>query len=150
MQKYFETHRETFTISTNPARLDVDTVCEFLARSYWATARPRELTERALENSLVFGMYIGVRQIGVARVITDYATVAYLCDVFIHEDYRGHGLGKWLMESMLSHPGLQGLRRWALVTRDAHGLYRQYGFDALNHPETWMERFRPYPGEDSD
>lgn len=147
MTQYFNVHRETFTISTDPARLDMDTVCEFLARSYWATKRPRERTERAFKNSLVFGMYIGVRQIGMARVITDYSTVAYLCDVFIHEDYRAHGLGKWLIESVLSHPELQGLRRWALVTDDAHELYRRYGFDSLTSPAEWMERLRPYPGE---
>ncbi|HVN16417.1 MAG TPA: GNAT family N-acetyltransferase [Anaerolineales bacterium] len=147
MTQYFETFRDTFTISTDPARLDVDTVCELLARSYWASGRPCARTERALKNSLVFGMYIGVRQIGLARVVTDYAIFAYLCDVIIHEDYRGHGLGKWLMESVLAHPDLQGLRRWTLATRDAHGLYRQYGFDSLTEPERWMEMFRPYANE---
>jgi GNAT superfamily N-acetyltransferase len=83
-------------------------------------------------------------------VISDYAIYAYLCDVFIHEDYRGHGLGKWLIETIMSHPDLQGLRRWTLVTRDAHGLYKQYGFDALANPDGWMEIIRPFPGEGRD
>ena len=95
-------------------------------------------------------MYEGQRQIGLARVVSDYAIFAYLCDVFIHEEYRGRGLGKWLIETVLSHPDLKGLRRWTLATRDAHGLYRQYGFEALTEPERWMEIFSPFPGEGRD
>ncbi len=147
MPKLFETHRDQFTISTDPDRLDVNKICDFLTRAYWAKGRPRERTERALANSLTFGMYDGQRQIGLARVVSDYAIFAYLCDVFIHEDYRGRGLGKWLMETVLSHPDLQGIRRWTLATNDAHGLYRRYGFDALSNPDTWMELFRPFPNE---
>jgi len=98
--------------------------------------------------SLVFGLYDGDRQIGLARVISDYAIFAYLCDVFIHEDYRSRGLGKWLMATVMSHSNLQGLRRWTLATTDAHGLYRQFGWAALDHPERWMEILNPYPGEE--
>ena len=95
-------------------------------------------------------MYEGGKQIGIARVINDYSIFAYVCDVFIHEDYRAHGLGKWLMETILSHPDLQGLRRWTLVTRDAHGLYKQYGFNSLANPDGWMEILQPFPGEGRD
>jgi GNAT superfamily N-acetyltransferase len=147
MPQIFEVRKDNFTISTDPARLDMDAVCDFLTRAYWAKGRPRERTERAFANSLVFGIYDGNKQIGMARVISDYTIVAYLCDVFIHEDYRGHGLGKWLLESILDHPDLRGMRRWLLATSDAHGLYRQFGWESLHEPETWMERFRPFPEE---
>lgn len=138
MQKIVESKRENFTISTDPARLDLDIICDFLARSYWANDRPRERIERSLANSLVFGMYDEEKQIGLARVVTDYATFAWLCDVFIDDSFRGKGLGKWLMETILSHPDLQGLRRWLLATRDAHGLYGQFGWKPLEKPERWM------------
>jgi GNAT superfamily N-acetyltransferase len=150
MPQIFETHRDNFTISTDPSRLDIDAICNFLTRSYWASGRARERTERALKNSLVFGIYDGEKQVGVARVVTDYSIFAYLCDVFIHEDYRAHGLGKWLMQTIHGHPDLQGLRRWALVTRDAHGLYRQFGWKPLAKPESWMEVLVPNPGEGRD
>jgi GNAT superfamily N-acetyltransferase len=150
MPQIIEVHRDGFTISTDPERLDIDAICDFLARAYWALGRPRERTERALANSLVFGLYEGVRQIGLARVVSDYAVFAYLCDVFIHEDYRAHGLGKWLIETVMSHPDLQGLRRWMLATQDAHGLYRQFGWNDLHHPENWMQILRPFPGEKQD
>ena len=117
MPQIIEVHRENFTISTDPTRLDMDTIVNLLIRAYWAKGRPRERTERAVANSLVFGLYDGMKQIGLARVISDYAVFAYLCDVFIHEDYRAQGLGKWLMETIHSHPDLQGLRRWTLATR---------------------------------
>jgi GNAT superfamily N-acetyltransferase len=136
-----ETQRNSFTISTNPARLDHDAIADMLSRSYWASGRSRERLDRALANSLVFGLYDGDRQIGLARIVSDYAVFAYLCDVFIHEDYRGKGLGKWLMQTVHSHPDLQGLRRWLLATRDAHGLYAQYGWKPLHNPERWMENF---------
>ena len=147
MTQIFETHRDTFFISTDPKRLDMNTVQYFLSRAYWSKGRPQERTEEAFANSLVFGMYAGSRQIGMARVVTDYSIVAYLCDVFIHEDYRGNGLGKWLMESILEHPGLKSIRRWLLATDDAHGLYQQFGFEQLTDPEKWMQRLRPFPGE---
>ena len=150
MPQILEAHRDNFTISTDPARLDADAVAEMLARAYWAQGRPRERVERALANSLVFGLYDGEEQIGLARVVSDYAIFAYVCDVFIHEDYRAQGLGKWLMQTVHSHPDLQGLRRWALVTRDAHELYRQFGWEMLASPNSWMEILTPFQGEGRD
>lgn len=141
MPQITETRRDRFIISTDPSRLDMDAIAEMLKRSYWASGRSRERLERALANSLVFGLYDGDRQIGLARIVSDYAVFAYLCDVFIHEDYRGKGLGKWLMQTVHNHPDLQGLRRWLLATRDAHGLYAQYGWKPLANPERWMESF---------
>ena len=150
MPQILEVHLENFTISTDPARLDSDAIAEILTRAYWAQGRPRERTDRALANSLVFGLYDGKKQIGLARVISDYAIFAYLCDVFIHEDYRAHGLGKWLMQTIHSHPDLQGLRRWTLVTRDAHSLYSQFGWTSLSDPNSWMEISNPFQGEGRD
>ena len=150
MSQFLEVHKDKYTISTDPARLDIDAICDFLTRSYWAKARPRERTERAFANSLVFGVYDGDRQVGMARVVSDYAIFAYLCDVFIHEEYRAHGLGKWLIETVLDHPDLRGMRRWVLATSDAHELYRQFGWDALGKPDNWMEMFRPFPEEGID
>jgi N-acetylglutamate synthase-like GNAT family acetyltransferase len=147
MPQIFEASRATFTISTDPARLDIDAICDFLKRAYWANTRPRERTERAIRNSLVFGVYDGDKQIGFARVVSDFSIFAYLCDVFIHEDYRAHGLGKWLMQTILEHPDLREMRRWVLVTNDAHGLYRQFGFTPIEDPEHWMQMFRRFPGE---
>lgn len=134
-----EFQRDRFTISTDPARLNLDVICAFLARSYWAGDRPRETTQRAVEHSLCFGVYDGEQQIGFARVVTDYATFAWLADVFIEEEYRGRGLGKWLVEVILSCPELQSVPRWLLATRDAHELYRRFGFAALSAPERRME-----------
>ena len=147
MPQNFESQRERFTISTDPARVDIDAVCDFLTRAYWANTRPRERTERAIRNSLVFGVYESQRQIGVARVVTDYSIFAYLCDVFIHEDYRAHGLGKWLLQTILDHPDLRDMRRWVLVTSDAHGLYQQFGFTSIEDPEHWMQLFKRFPEE---
>jgi GNAT superfamily N-acetyltransferase len=138
-----EWRRDGFTISTDPSRLDRDTIHEFLAGSYWAKAIPREIVDRSIEGALCFGLYENARQIGFARVITDFATFAYLADVFVLESHRGRGLAAWLMESILAHPKLQGLRRWMLVTRDAHPLYRKVGFTALAHPERVMEMTFP-------
>ena len=135
--------RDGFTVSTDPALLDVHAVHAFLTTSYWAEGIPRETVERALRNSLCFGLYEGRRQVGLARVITDGATFAYLCDVYVLEEHRGRGLAKWLMEVVVGHPDLQGLRRWSLVTRDAEGLYAQYGFTPLASPDRWMERWDP-------
>ena len=147
MPQIFETHREQFIISTDPARLDIDAICDFLTRAYWANTRPRERTERAIQNSLVFGVYDGDKQIGLARVVTDYSIFAYLCDVFIHEEYRAHGLGKWLIQTILGYPDLKDMRRWLLVTNDAHGLYRQFGFNTIEDPEHWMQLFKRFPEE---
>jgi GNAT superfamily N-acetyltransferase len=121
---------------------------EYLSeRSYWALGRPLEIVRRSIENSLCFGVYEGDRQVGFARVVTDYATFAWLCDVFVLESYRGQGLGKWLIETVAVHPALQSLRLFLLATSDAHELYQRYGgFEVLTHPEKWMVRVRPLPG----
>lgn len=143
MTEIFELQRDGLTLSTDPARINLDEVCAFISRTYWAANRSRETIVRSLEHSLVFAIYDCEHMVAMARVVTDYATFAWLCDVFVHEDYRGRGLGKWLMEATLAHPDLKDLRRWLLATRDAHGLYRQYGYTPLNNPERWMERFDP-------
>ena len=147
MAQIYETRRDTFTISTDPARLDMNAVYDFLSRADWAKDRPRERTDEAVANSLVFGMYEGRRQIGMARVITDFSIVAYLCDVFVHEDFRGRGLGKWLIQTILEHPNLIHIRRWLLTTEDAHGLYQPFDFVQLANPHKWMQRLHPFPGE---
>jgi GNAT superfamily N-acetyltransferase len=135
--------RGEFAISTDSSRLDLATIHAFLRSSYWAAEIPFSVVQRAVEGSLPFGVYRGSTQIGFARVITDRATFAYLADVFIDEAYRGQGLGAWLMAAILEHPDLQGLRRWMLVTRDAHELYRKFGFRELRHPARVMERHEP-------
>jgi GNAT superfamily N-acetyltransferase len=135
--------RGEFVISTDRARLDLEAVHQYISTSYWALGMPREVLERAVENSLIFGIYDGSRQVGFARVITDLATYAYLSDVFVIEGYRGRGLSKWLMECVLAHPELQGLRRFALLTRDAQGLYERYGFGPPRGASTYMERWTP-------
>jgi GNAT superfamily N-acetyltransferase len=140
----FETfEREEYLISTDPARFDLDAIHAYLVRAYWCQGIPRKTVERAVANSLCFALLHGKAQIGLARVVTDSATFAYLCDVYVLEDYRGKALGKWLMECVMGHPALQGLRRFILATRDAHGLYRQFGFRALSKPEVIMEILRP-------
>jgi GNAT superfamily N-acetyltransferase len=133
--------QDEFTISTDPARLDFAVVHGFLASSYWAHGIPLETVRRAAEHSLNFGLYRGDAQVGYARVVSDRATVAYVGDVFVLEAWRGRGLARWLMRSVVGHPELQGLRRWMLLTRDAHALYRQVGFTALAAPDRWMERW---------
>ena len=131
---------QEFEISTDKSRLDVDVIHRFLSEeSYWANKRSIEQTKIAIENSICFGVYLGERQIGFARVVSDKATFAYIGDVFILDEFRGRGLSKLLMQSMLEHPELQGLRRWILATKDAHGLYEQFGFSVLKFPERWME-----------
>jgi len=133
-----------FLISTDPGLLDVAMIHDFLAnRSYWATGRPLEIVRRSLENSLCFGLYAREYQVGFARVVTDWATFAWLCDVFVLEAYRGRGLSKWLIGCIMSHPVLQHVRRVLLGTRDAHGLYERYGFTLLADPARFMEVFRP-------
>jgi len=148
MTDYVENHSGNFTISTDPAKLDTDAIAEMLSRAYWAWGRTRDRLERALHHSLVFGLYEGPRQIGLARVVSDFSIFAYLCDVIIHEDYRGRGLGKWLVQTAMAHPDLHGLRRWVLATMDAHELYRRFGWQDLGHPEWMMEILKPNPGED--
>ena len=139
-----ETSRGDFTITTRKELLDVETIHRFLAEeSYWAQSRTIEQTRRAIENSLCFGISRRGKQVGFARVVSDLATFAYVGDVFVLQEFRGQGLSKWLMETIVSHPDLQYLRRWLLATRDAHGLYSQFEFYPLRHPERWMERTAP-------
>jgi len=139
-----EWQRGEFTISTDRNHLQVDVIHKFLSEeSYWAKERTREQTQRAIENSLSFGVYKGEKQIGFARVVTDSATFAYIGDVFIVDEFRGQGLSKWLMETIVNHPDLQNLRRWILATRDAHALYEKFGFTELKVPERWMEKTAP-------
>jgi GNAT superfamily N-acetyltransferase len=133
--------KDTFAISDEPERLQLEVIVDYLARAYWSNQRPRVVIEKSLQHSLCFGVYENETQIGFARVVTDHATFAYLADVFILESHQGHGLGKWLVQTILEHPELQGLRRWILATRDAHGLYAQFGFAALENPDRYMTKF---------
>ena len=126
-------------VTADPARLDLDAICGFLARSYWAPKRTRDVIVRSLEHSIAFGVYAEARPVGFARVISDRATYAYVCDVFVDESQRGAGVATFLMECVKDHPALQGLERWSLATRDAHALYRKFGFQDLLHPERHME-----------
>jgi len=142
--KIYEAIKGNFIISTDKSKLDIQLIYDYLSKeSYWAKNIPKELVKKSIEGSCCFGMYDVNAQIGFARVITDHATFAYLADVFITEDYRGKGLSKWLMEEIIKHPDFQGLRRWMLATRDAHGLYAKFGFTALDKPERIMG-FRPF------
>jgi GNAT superfamily N-acetyltransferase len=136
--------RDGYIIHTDKARLNVPLIHEYLSQvAYWAQGRSLPVVARSIEHSLCFGVYRGEEQVGFARVVTDYATFAWLCDVFVLEPYRGQGLGKWLVQCVVSHPALQGLQRFLLATRDAHELYRQYGdFDAVTAPERLMVRRR--------
>jgi len=144
MDEIFEISRDGFTISTDPARLDLDLIDRTLStESYWAEGRSRDLTERAFAGSLPFGIYAADGAlVGWARVITDRATFAYLADVWVLETHRGRGLSKFLVGAMLAHPDLQNLRRWTLFTKDAHGLYEQFGFTVITEPHKAMERRR--------
>lgn len=155
-----EVRRGEFLISTNPALLDLHVIHGFLTHGYWAKGIPRETVQQSIEHSLCFGIYHEdadkppvlakeartgapkTTQIAFARVVSDFATIAYLGDVFVLEAYRGRGLGKWMMECIMQHPSLQGLRRWILLTRDAHGLYSQFGFIPVKSPERYMELHR--------
>ena len=135
--------KDTFTISDEPERLQLEVIVEYLARAYWSNQRSRAVIEKSLRHSLCFGVYENQTQIGFARAVSDHATFAYLADVFILESHQGYGLGKWLVQTILAHPDLLGLRRWMLATRDAHGLYAQYGFAALENPDRYMTKFDP-------
>lgn len=128
-------------LSTDPADMDVDAIHAYLGgESYWARGIPRETVARSIRNSLCFGVFDGGAQVAFARVVTDRATYAYLCDVYVLPAYRGRGLSRRMMEAVIAHPELQGLRRWGLATRDAHGLYARFGFRPLDRPERFMER----------
>jgi GNAT superfamily N-acetyltransferase len=138
-----EQHRGEFLMSTDRARLDLDVIYKFLTNCYWCKGIPRDVVAHSIEHSLCFGVYDGTgAQVGFARVITDFSTIAYLGDVFVLESHRGRGLSKWMMECITQHPALQGLRRWILLTRDAHRLYSKFGFTPLNAPERYMELHR--------
>jgi GNAT superfamily N-acetyltransferase len=146
-----EWHRNEFLISTDRSRLDLDLIHNFLAHdSYWARGRTKELVAKSIEHSLSFGLYRNDEQVGFARVVTDYATFAWIADVFVLPEYRGQGLAKWLIEVILAHPEFQGFRRWVLATKDAHELYRKFGFRELKRPERWMERPDPNMQETPD
>ncbi len=135
----------TYDISTDPGRLQLDAIHAYLARSYWSPGVPKAIVARAIANSMCFGVYLGDAQVGFARVVTDKATFAYLADVYVLEAHRGQGLSKRLVEQIQGHPELRGLRRILLATRDAHGLYAQFGFKALAAPEWLMEIRDPDP-----
>lgn len=135
--------RGPYTITSDPQRIDVDAVHAYLSRSYWAENIPRATVASSIAGSLCFSLFHAERQIGFARVVSDGATFAYLCDVYVLEAYRGQGLGKWLMAELMSHPRLQGLRRFLLATRDAHGLYAQFGFTPTAKPASLMEISKP-------
>lgn len=138
-----EWRRGQYVISTDRSRIDLDVVHAFLARSYWAEGIPRDVVRRSVEGSLAFGVYHDGRQVGGARVITDYATIGYVADVFVLEEHRGRGVGVWLMQTIMAHPALQEFRVWRLATRDAHGLYEKVGFRRAAHPENIMEIVDP-------
>jgi GNAT superfamily N-acetyltransferase len=142
-----EYQRGEYTISTDPARLDVDAILGFLSgSSYWAHGRTLQVTQRSIQHSLCFGVYAGGTQAGFARVVTDYATFAWLCDVFILPEHRGNGLGKWLVETIATYPALRGPKLFVLATRNAHELYRRYGgFTELAAPERWMSQSTARP-----
>jgi GNAT superfamily N-acetyltransferase len=135
--------RSPFVVSTDQTQLQFNVIHEFLGSSYWAAGIPEGIVRKAIDNSLCFGLYHADAQIGFARIVSDYATFAYLADVFVVEAWRGRGLSKFIMECIKSHPELQNLRRWTLATLDAHGLYAQYGFTALSKPERSMEIVDP-------
>ncbi|MEY4936012.1 MAG: hypothetical protein RIS64_2371 [Bacteroidota bacterium] len=133
-----------FQLTTDPDRMELAVIHHFLAhQSYWAKNIPFEVVKKAVENSLNFGVFHAASQVGYARVITDYTTIAYLGDVFVLPDYRGKGLSKWLMENIMNHPNLQGLRRWILLTADAHELYKQFDWKQIDKPERYMEKWNP-------
>jgi GNAT superfamily N-acetyltransferase len=143
--------RGDYLISTDRSRLDVELIHSFISNtSYWGQGRTLDVVQRSLDNSLNFGLYNKNEQVGFARVVTDYATFAWIADVFVLPEHRGRGLSKWLMEVMLSHERLQGFRRWVLATKDAHSLYQRFGFIALHRPERWMERPDPNMQESPD
>jgi len=132
-----------YEISTDRSRLDIALIHDYLRSSYWAQGIPRAVVERSIQHSLCFGVFLGGQQVGFARVITDFAAIAYVADVFVVPEHRGRGISKMLMRAILAHPELQGLRRILLATRDAHGLYAQFGFQPLAHPEHFMTVYKP-------
>lgn len=140
--KPLEWRREGYLVTTDQAMLDVDAIQAFLARSYWAPGITQETVAQSLRHSLCFGLFHLDRQIGLARVITDSIRFAYLCDVYVLEDFQGQGLGSWLLQCVLEHPQIRTIRRILLTTQDAQLFYHQLGFQELSHPEHWMERLQ--------
>ncbi len=150
--KIYEEEKNDFLISTDKTKLDIAVIHNYLGKeSYWAKNIPIKVVKKSIKGSCCFGLYKNNIQIGFARVVTDHATFGYIADVFILEEYRGKGLSKWLMETIMIHPDLQGLRRWMLATKDAHGLYAQFGFLPLDKPERIMglRPFEEYPAINS-
>lgn len=144
MNKIYKRENGEFVVSTDRERLQIDVIHKYLSEeSYWARERTQEQTARAIKNSLPFAVYKEENLVGFARVVTDYATFAYLGDVFVLPEFQAKGLGKFLMQTILEHPDLQNFRRWILATKDAHALYEKYEFAALRHPERWMEKCAP-------
>ena len=139
VRRHVEWARDTLRVSCDPHRMDRELIASFLATTYWARDTPRPTVEKSLDGSICFSLLDSEKQVGFARVISDRATIAYLNDVFVVPEYRGRGLGTWLVECALAHPDLRGVKRWILVTRDAHELYRKLGFKPLSRPETFME-----------
>lgn len=137
--------KKGFTISTDKDLLNLEMIYNYLSKeSYWSKGITADRVRNSIANSICFGVYDNRKQVGLARVITDKATFAYLCDVFVLDSHRGIGLSKWLMQTILGHPELQGLRRWVLATADAHGLYKQFGFGPLAKPDNWMDIYTPF------
>ena len=143
--KHLNFTRGPYSLTTNPRRFDIDAVHGALSRTgtSWARGIPKKLVAKSIEHSLCFGLFHGKQQIGFARIVTDYSTYAYLCDVYVLKKYQSRGLGKWMIEKVVDHPELQGLRRFQLVTRDAHGLYKRFGLKRVAAPQAHMEIFRP-------
>jgi GNAT superfamily N-acetyltransferase len=139
----YEWHKQNYLISTDPSKIDVDAAHDFLSRVYWSEGIPKTTLKRAIENSLCFGLFQNEMQIGFARLITDRTTFAYLCDVYVLEGHRGKGLATWLMECIVGHPDLHGLRRFCLFTKDAHKLYSRFGFTPMKNTDRYMEIFQP-------
>ena len=143
MAAIYETRQDEYLISTDPEKLDAVTIHAFLTTSYWSPGIPLPVVQKALAHSLCFGLYHQGKQVGLSRVVTDHATYAYLCDVYVLEAHRGKGLGHWMVECIMAHPELQNLRRFTLATRDAHRVYEAFGFMGLKAPERMMERHDP-------
>ena len=135
---YEKYEKEKYTISTDPDSTDIEAVHMMLSKSYWAQTRPREIIEISIKNSLCFNLFDGTKQIGFARVVTDYAVFAYLCDIYIDENYRKSGLGKWMLQCILSSSALKNVKRILLATKDAHEFYKKFGFTALEDPNKYM------------
>ncbi len=138
-----EWKKDNYTVSTDKNNLNVSVIHNYLKNSYWSPGIPKSTVKKSIDNSLTFGLFDGEKQIGFAKMITDYATFAYLADVFVIDEYKGQGLGKWMMTCVMSHPDLQGLRRIMLATRDAQKLYEKFGFTPLHNPDRFMQLWKP-------